>query len=161
MSNTVKGFQTLQGIVQYDYESLKNKPDIDRKIQEAFEDAALPNPHKLTFTGAVQAEYDGSEAVEVKIPQGGNGGGIEVTGASVGQTIVVKAVDDNGKPTEWETRDFPDSSQNVELDTTLTLKDGVLSVNTVNQIIRDEPRPVTSGAVYEEFSKAIALLNTI
>ena len=31
------------------------------------------------------------------------------TGAEVGQTIVVKAVDDNGKPTEWETRDFPDS----------------------------------------------------
>ena len=30
----------------------------------------LPNPHKLTFTGAVNAEYDGSEAVEVVIPQG-------------------------------------------------------------------------------------------
>lgn len=33
----------------------------------------LPNPHKLTFTGAVNAEYDGSEAVEVVIPQGGGG----------------------------------------------------------------------------------------
>lgn len=31
---------------------------------------ALPNPHKLTFSGAVNAEYDGSEAVEVVIPQG-------------------------------------------------------------------------------------------
>ena len=30
----------------------------------------LPNPHKLTFSGAVAAEYDGSEAVEVVIPQG-------------------------------------------------------------------------------------------
>ena len=30
----------------------------------------LPNPHKLTFSGAVNAEYDGSEAVEVVIPQG-------------------------------------------------------------------------------------------
>ena len=77
MSNTVKGFQTLQGIVQYDYESLKNKPDIDRKIQEAFEDAALPNPHKLIFTGAVQAEYDGSEEVTVDIPQGGGGGNVD------------------------------------------------------------------------------------
>jgi hypothetical protein len=28
--------------------------------------------------------------------------------ASVGQTIVVKAVDDNGKPTEWEAVDFPE-----------------------------------------------------
>ena len=33
----------------------------------------LPNPHKLTFSGAVSAEYDGSEAVEVAIPQGGGG----------------------------------------------------------------------------------------
>lgn len=32
--------------------------------------ATLPNPHKLTFSGAVSAEYDGSEAVEVVIPQG-------------------------------------------------------------------------------------------
>ena len=31
----------------------------------------LPNPHKLTLTGAVNAEYDGSEAVEVNIPDGG------------------------------------------------------------------------------------------
>ena len=36
--------------------------------------SALPNPHKLTFTGAVNAEYDGSEAVEVEIPAGGGGG---------------------------------------------------------------------------------------
>lgn len=31
-----------------------------------------------------------------------NAGGINVTGAEVGQTIVVKAVDENGKPTEWK-----------------------------------------------------------
>lgn len=30
---------------------------------------------KLTFTGAVEAEYDGSEPVTVEIPQGGGGGG--------------------------------------------------------------------------------------
>ena len=34
----------------------------------------LPNPHPLTFTGAVEATYDGSEAVEVEIPSGGSGG---------------------------------------------------------------------------------------
>ena len=32
---------------------------------------ALPNPNKLTFTGAVSAEYDGSAAVSVEIPEGG------------------------------------------------------------------------------------------
>lgn len=35
---------------------------------------ALPNPHKLTFSGAVEAEYDGSEPVEVVIPESGSGG---------------------------------------------------------------------------------------
>ena len=29
----------------------------------------LPNPHKLTFNGAVSAEYDGSGAVTVTIPE--------------------------------------------------------------------------------------------
>ena len=35
----------------------------------------LPNPNKLTFTGAVSAEYDGSEAVTVEIPSGGGASG--------------------------------------------------------------------------------------
>lgn len=33
--------------------------------------------------------------------------------ADVGQTIVVKSVDENGKPTEWEAVDFPESSGGV------------------------------------------------
>ena len=33
----------------------------------------LPNPHKLTFAGAVTAEYDGSGAVTVTIPEGSGG----------------------------------------------------------------------------------------
>lgn len=37
--------------------------------------STLPNPYKLTFTGAVEAEYDGSEAVSVEIPEGGGTGG--------------------------------------------------------------------------------------
>lgn len=32
----------------------------------------LPNPNKLTLTGAVEAEYDGSEAVTVTVPKGGH-----------------------------------------------------------------------------------------
>lgn len=32
--------------------------------------SALPNPHKLTITGAVEAEYDGSGEVKVEIPLG-------------------------------------------------------------------------------------------
>lgn len=33
--------------------------------------AKTPNPYKLKLTGAVEAEYDGSEAVTVEIPEGG------------------------------------------------------------------------------------------
>lgn len=36
--------------------------------------ASLPNPYKLTFTGAVQGEYDGSAPIAVNIPEGGGGG---------------------------------------------------------------------------------------
>lgn len=37
--------------------------------------------------------------------------GVDVSGASVGQIIKVAAVDDAGKPTEWETVDFPEPVQ--------------------------------------------------
>ena len=70
---------------------------------------ALPNPNALTFTGAVSGSYDGSAPLEVEIPSGGGASGDYIPNpstASVGQTIVVKAVDENGKPTEWEAVDM-------------------------------------------------------
>lgn len=68
----------------------------------------LPNPHKLTFSGAVSAEYDGSEAVEVVIPQGGGGGGIPLPAtAEVGQYFKVSSVDENGIVTAVEAVDAP------------------------------------------------------
>lgn len=60
----------------------------------------LPSPHALTLTGAVEATYDGSEDVTVEIPEGGSDLGI--TGAEVGQTVKITAVDESGKPTAWE-----------------------------------------------------------
>lgn len=47
------------------YGDLTNKPTIPTVPE------SLKNPNKLTFTGAVTAEYDGSEAVSVEIPAGG------------------------------------------------------------------------------------------
>lgn len=38
---------------------------------------------------------------------GPSGGGIAVTGATVGQTVKISAVDENGVPTAWESVDFP------------------------------------------------------
>lgn len=36
-----------------------------------------PNPNALTFTGAVNGTYDGSKPVQVEIPKGGGGGGVD------------------------------------------------------------------------------------
>ncbi len=45
-------------------------------------------------------------------------GGINVSGAEVGQTIIVKEVDDSGKPTAWEAADLPADSVEMLLDFT-------------------------------------------
>lgn len=45
------------------------------KLADGVIPTKLPNPQKLTFTGAVTGEYDGSQAVSIDIPAGGGGGG--------------------------------------------------------------------------------------
>lgn len=65
---------------------------------------SLKNPYSLTFTGAVTGSYDGSKPMTFNIPVGSSGTDISLglTGASVGDIVKVKAVDDSGKPTAWE-----------------------------------------------------------
>ena len=53
--------QILPSEVLFDHKILATQKEIPD---------TLPNPHKLTFTGAVEAVYDGSEAVTVSIPSG-------------------------------------------------------------------------------------------
>lgn len=48
-------------------------PDVSGYAKTEDIPTTLPNPHALTFTGAVNATYDGSEAVSVDIPSGGGG----------------------------------------------------------------------------------------
>ena len=45
------------------------------KAVKSIVENGVKNPHKLTFTGDVQAEYDGSKDVTVDISGGGGGGG--------------------------------------------------------------------------------------
>lgn len=49
----------------------------------------LPNPQKLTFSGAVTAEYDGSGAVTVTIPEssGGSGGTVRIEKLSTDTSV--------------------------------------------------------------------------
>lgn len=48
-----------------------------------------------------------------------------------------------------------------ETDDTLNLENGILSVNTTDDVEEHNDLPITSHAVYNEFSKAVALLRTI
>ena len=67
------------------------------------------------------------------IPQGapGSGGsGISVTGATVGQTVKIAAVDDNGAPTAWEPVDFPSGGAEAwELIKSITIPEGAEETN--------------------------------
>lgn len=49
----------------------------------------------------------------------------------------------------------------IQTDNTLTLKDGVLSVNTTNQMEQDNTLPITSAGVYATVGNIEALLKTI
>lgn len=68
-----KGGASPEAISQAVEEFLKENP-IEVEIPEA-----LPNPHKLILTGAVVAEYDGSEAITVEIPEGDNNPDIDLS----------------------------------------------------------------------------------
>lgn len=59
--------------------------------------------------------------------------------------------------------DVPDSGGNVNFQTneTLTLKDGVLSVNTTNDMEQDNTLPITSAGVFATVGNIEALLKTI
>ena len=67
--------------------------------------AALPNPYKLTFTGAATGEYDGSAAQTINIPSGGGAEQLVVTFSESGSNWVsnrtfaeVRAAMDAGTP---------------------------------------------------------------
>lgn len=49
----------------------------------------------------------------------------------------------------------------IETDGTLTLKDGVLSVNTTDQMEQDNTLPITSAGVFATVGNIEALLKTI
>lgn len=61
--------------------------DFSNKLAEEMP-TVLPNPHSLTFTGAVMGSYDGSEPLTVDIPQGGEGG----SSGEIKETVILDAV---------------------------------------------------------------------
>lgn len=91
----------------------------------------LPNPHKLTFSGAVTGEYDGSAEVNINIPNGGGGGG---TGGAVnsvnGMTgdVVLKKLTFSGAAT---------GEYNGSADVNIDIPNGGGAVDSVNGMTGD------------------------
>lgn len=61
------------------------------------------NDYILTEADKTEIAKQAAELVDVP----DSGGGIAVTGAKVGQTVKISAVDENGVPTAWTPADFP------------------------------------------------------
>lgn len=70
--------------------------------------AARAKPADYVYTETETLTY---QALEDRIDKLEENGGVNVTGAQVGQTIKVSEIDENGKPTAWEAVDFPKQMQ--------------------------------------------------
>ena len=73
---TERGAAVFGGIVDMAYNTFTITPNNKVKTGKemlATTDSKLPNPYALTFTGAVNATYDGSSAKTIEIPSGGSG----------------------------------------------------------------------------------------
>lgn len=94
--------------------TLKNGADGQPGPQGATPNIRIGTVETLEAGSPATASMDGTPEnpiLNLGIPQGapgtGGGGGIAVTGATVGQTVKIAAVDDDGVPTAWEPVDFP------------------------------------------------------
>lgn len=74
---------------------------------------------------------------------------------------VYKCVAAEGGVYTWELFGAGGSGVKFETDTTLKLENGVLSVNTTNQMEQDNTLPITSAGVYATVGNIEALLKTI
>ena len=86
---SLDNLKTILNAIKYLLTGYPKKKDIPTK---------LPNPHSLTFTGAVTGNYDGSEPLTVEISSGGGGGGstveLDTTLSETGKAADAKAVGD-------------------------------------------------------------------
>ena len=90
----------------------------------------LPNPHKLTFSGAVTGEYDGSAEVNINIPNGGGGGTGGAVNSVNGMTgdVVLKKLTFSGAAT---------GEYNGSADVNIDIPNGGGAVNSVNGMSGD------------------------
>lgn len=114
----------------------------------------------------------GQPSYMLRIPKGKNGFSptIDVRETDTDIKLIIKDVNSektvtipkNPPPIEVPDDEAPSGGgTSFETDETLILENGVLRVNTTDEPEKDSTLPITSGAVYDEFEKAVALLKTI
>lgn len=79
----------------------------------------------------------------------------EVETGSLDPSVVAKAVED------YLEKNPPSGGVQFEINETLTLKNGILSVNTTDQMEQDNTLPITSAGVFATVGNIEALLKTI
>ena len=87
----------------------------------------------------------------------------KIIGVTVGTPISPQSIKEKIKPVTSVNGLKADKSGNVDLETdaTLKLEKGILSVNTTNDMERDNTLPITSAGVYATVGNIEALLKTI
>lgn len=109
----------------------------------------LPNPNALTFTGAVTGIYDGSEAVEINIPEGGSG---ETTGAgwTSAQITMLETIFNHLVYTDTETSAIVDALID-------SLKNGATEAPILNKLVvtYDNSTPVAAGTAISALNETV------
>lgn len=101
---------------------------------------------------------DALDDVQRRLRELEEAGGVDVSGAAVGQIIRVAAVDDAGKPTAWTAEDMPDVPQNVVQYSAQTLGEGQQMQARRNLGLYysgNVPTVLLEGYTFEEFPGAI------
>lgn len=140
--------QTTLGEILERLDDLEAIQDPDA-IKNAVDDYLANNPIKVQETDPTVPDW----AKQQSKPN--------YTAKEVGAVATVNGVkpDENGNVQIT----IPDSGGNVDFrtDDTLSLKDGVLSVNTTNEMEKDNTLPITSAGVFATVGNIEALLQTI
>ena len=98
-------------------EKIADKAITANKLADGVIPEKLPNPQKLTFTGAVTGEYDGSQAVNIDIPAGGGGGGgaVDSVNGMTGAVVLKKLTAGEGLNMSGEGGYNGSAEQSVEI----------------------------------------------
>ena len=85
-------FGMVLGQTRFSFVITSNNEVQREMIQLATLNDKLPNPHPLTFTGAVSETYDGSSAKTIEIPSGGTGGGGALSGLAIADNYDIELI---------------------------------------------------------------------